>query len=72
MSNREAGKGCKPRPYSVDQDTYDNNWDRIFGKQSKKVEQKPEDFELESLDPDERSWYYDDDGTKRKKEKTQD
>lgn len=25
-------------------------------------------FEVESLDPDERSWYYDGDGTKRKKE----
>ena len=26
-----------------------------------------DDFEVESLDPDERSWYYDGDGTKRKK-----
>ena len=25
-------------------------------------------FDIESLDPDERSWYYDGDGTKRKKE----
>ena len=27
-----------------------------------------EEFELESLDPDERSWYYDDHGIKRRKE----
>lgn len=26
------------------------------------------DFDIESLDPDKRSWYYDGDGTKRKKE----
>lgn len=26
------------------------------------------DFEIESLDPAERSWYYDGDGTKRKKD----
>jgi hypothetical protein len=25
-------------------------------------------FEIESLDPDKRSWYYDGDGTKRKKD----
>ena len=27
-----SGKGSKPRPYSVDQETFDNNWDRIFKK----------------------------------------
>lgn len=26
------GKGDKPRPLSVDNDTYANNFDRIFGK----------------------------------------
>ena len=26
-------KGSKPRPFSVDQKTFDNNWDRIFKKQ---------------------------------------
>ena len=30
-----SGKGSKPRPYSVDRDTFDNNWDRIFNKQNK-------------------------------------
>lgn len=28
----DGGKGSAPRPYSVDQKTFDNNWDRIFGK----------------------------------------
>lgn len=27
-----SGKGSRPRPYSVDQKTFDNNWDAIFGK----------------------------------------
>lgn len=30
MSN--GGKGSAPRPYSVSQETYSNNWDAIFGK----------------------------------------
>ena len=29
-----AGKGSKPRPSSVDQMTFDQNWDRIFGKKN--------------------------------------
>jgi len=32
MSNGQNGKGDTPRPFSVDQTTYANNWDRIFGK----------------------------------------
>ena len=28
-----SGKGSKPRPFSVDQETFDNNWDRIFKKE---------------------------------------
>ena len=31
------------------------------------IQKKDQDFDIESLDPDERSWYYDGDGTKRKK-----
>ena len=27
-----SGKGSRPRPYSVDQRTFGNNWDRIFNK----------------------------------------
>ena len=32
----DGGKGSAPRPYSVDKETFDNNWNNIFGK--KKVE----------------------------------
>ena len=35
---------------------------------SKDIKVEKETFEIESLDPDKRSWYYDGDGTKRKKE----
>ena len=27
-----AGKGSKPRPFVVDRDTFENNWDAIFMK----------------------------------------
>jgi hypothetical protein len=30
--NREAGKGSKPRPYSISQEEYDKRWDAIFGR----------------------------------------
>jgi len=42
------GKGSKPRPLSVDRKTFENNWDRIFGKKI------PEKIELSS--------YWSDDG----------
>lgn len=28
----DGGKGSTPRPYSVTQETYSSNWDKIFGK----------------------------------------
>ena len=28
----DGGKGSKARPFSVDKETFDNNFDRIFGK----------------------------------------
>jgi hypothetical protein len=28
----DGGKGSAPRPFSVDRETYENNWDRIFKK----------------------------------------
>lgn len=31
MSN-EAGKGSKPRPYSVDHNIFESNWERTFSK----------------------------------------
>lgn len=39
----EAGKGSRPRPFSVSKDEFDNRFDAIFGK--KKKEKLPE-FEL--------------------------
>jgi hypothetical protein len=32
MSDKQAGKGDRPRPYSIDHETYENNWERTFGK----------------------------------------
>lgn len=40
------------------------NFEMEFGR----FANQSKDFDIESLDPDERSWYYDGDGTKRKKE----
>jgi hypothetical protein len=31
----DGGKGSKPRPFSVDQKTFDNNWDNIFNRKKK-------------------------------------
>ena len=30
----DGGKGSKPRPFSVDQETFENNFDKIFGKKN--------------------------------------
>lgn len=32
----EAGKGSKPRPYSVTQEEYDTRWDAIFARDKDK------------------------------------
>lgn len=29
-----GGKGSRPRPFSVDQKTFDTNWDNIFKKEN--------------------------------------
>ena len=34
MSQWHGGKGSRPRPYSVDKNKFDENWDRIFGKKN--------------------------------------
>lgn len=31
----DGGKGSKPRPYSVSEDQFAQNWDTIFGKKDK-------------------------------------
>ena len=42
----EAGKGSRPRPYSVSQEEFDNRWEAIFGKKDKSAEEKPADEEI--------------------------
>jgi hypothetical protein len=43
-------KGSSPRPYSVDLNTFNNNWDNIFRKTTQLVEdQQNEDQEFERL-----------------------
>jgi hypothetical protein len=43
-------KGSSPRPYSVDLNTFNNNWDNIFRKTPQLVEdQQNEDQEFERL-----------------------
>jgi len=32
----QNGKGSKPRPFAVDQNTFEENWNRIFGSKEKK------------------------------------
>jgi hypothetical protein len=36
----KGGKGSRPRPYSVDQKTFDNNWALAFGKKKKTQEEQ--------------------------------
>jgi hypothetical protein len=36
---REAGKGSRARPFSVDQQTFDKNWDAIFKRPDPRVVQ---------------------------------
>ena len=46
----EAGKGSRPRPYSVDQETFKSNWETIFG-QSKEYFEKSRKEILEERSP---------------------
>jgi hypothetical protein len=36
-------KGSNPRPYSVDQKTFDSNWDAIFNKKSEPAVEENKD-----------------------------
>lgn len=38
----EAGKGSKPRPFSVTQEEYDQRWDLIFAKNKNSNEKSNE------------------------------
>jgi hypothetical protein len=35
----DGGKGSNPRPFSVDQKTFDDNWDKIFKKEKYPLEE---------------------------------
>jgi hypothetical protein len=35
-----GGKGSKPRPFSVSQEVFDNNFDRIFGQKKPSSEEQ--------------------------------
>jgi hypothetical protein len=36
----EGGKGCKPRPFSVTQEEYDDRWNLIFRRDNKTEAEK--------------------------------
>jgi hypothetical protein len=44
-----SGKGSKPRPLSVSTETFDNNWDVIFGKKKKIDEEAVNAYNNERL-----------------------
>lgn len=35
-----SGKGSRPRPFSVDRRTFEDNWDKIFAKKKSKSKNK--------------------------------
>ena len=41
------GKGSAPRPYSVDTDTFESNWDKIFKKKQNSPDVSPHAYEYE-------------------------
>jgi hypothetical protein len=41
------GKGSAPRPYSVDADTFESNWDKIFRKKTNSDDISPHAYEYE-------------------------
>ena len=41
------GKGSAPRPYSVNSDTFEDNWDKIFKKKKNSDDVSPHAYEYE-------------------------
>jgi len=41
------GKGSAPRPYSVDAETFESNWDKIFKKENNSHDISPHAYEYE-------------------------
>lgn len=46
----DGGKGSNPRPFSVDQKTFNDNWDKIFKKNNFQDVLKTEDCVLDALE----------------------
>jgi hypothetical protein len=46
----DGGKGSNPRPFSVDNKTYEDNWDKIFKKNNYQDILKTEDCVLDALE----------------------
>jgi len=44
-------KGSAPRPFDVDRQAFENNWDAIFGK-TKNVQNKPNDSQERAEKPE--------------------
>lgn len=44
----DGGKGSSPRPFSVDKETFDQNWDRIFNRPKKTVAEQQEEAWLKN------------------------
>tara|TARA_R100001460_G_scaffold6162_4_gene16314 strand:- start:782 stop:961 length:180 start_codon:yes stop_codon:yes gene_type:complete len=40
MYRNAAGKGAKPRPRAVSKQAYEDNWDRIFGKNKNQTKEQ--------------------------------
>jgi hypothetical protein len=45
----DGGKGCKPRPFSVTQEEYDNRWDAIFSRDLKDEEKEKREKALDEM-----------------------
>lgn len=43
MADTGAGKGDKPRPISVDHETFERNWERVFGRKITRKQKKDKD-----------------------------
>jgi hypothetical protein len=51
----EAGKGSKPRPFSVSQQEYDTRWDAIFSRDLKEDEESSKSSDLNNQDKEEKN-----------------
>lgn len=50
-----AGKGSRPRPLSVDYQTFSNNWDRVFLKQVNNKDKENQPVKSDDKQPTGRS-----------------